>query len=223
MVTGSDDTWLRCWNAATGEETRKLTDHEARILALTFRSSGKVLVSVGLDGVINQWSTETWQEQGGLRSTWVAAFAGARARDGPSGQNLLAVDGSNSQSVELWDLSTETDKPRLKLLPKNRTPPSRPWRLHPGTARLLATGYSGGQIYACGTWPGERNSPTSRATNWAMPPLATFAPDGRTLGLDRLRQQGREPLGEVPTGRPLTILHAGPQLDHHEHGLFSRR
>ncbi len=132
------------------------------------------------------------------------------------GADLVAVDGSNSQSVELWDLSTESEKPRQKLQPKNHATISALAFTPDG--KTLATSYSGGQICL---WDATRGSELARFQGDKLGVRAlAFAPDGRTLAWTGLRQQGREPLasphGPSP-GRPRQ-----PQRDHHVHGFFSR-
>ncbi len=195
VVTGSDDTTVRCWDAATGEETKKLEGHEAKILALTFRDAGKVLVSVGLDGVIRQWDTTEWKEQGGLKHVGGAIHRGA------FGSGLLAVDGSNSQSVELWDLSKETDKPRQKLQPKNHATIMGLAFTRDG--KTLATGDTGGQICL---WDAAGGTERARFPGDALGVRSlAFTPDGQKLASTGSDNKDVS-LWEVPTGRRLAVL-----------------
>jgi eukaryotic-like serine/threonine-protein kinase len=196
VATGSDDKTLRIWNANTGEERKRLEGHEARILAVSFRNNGGILVSLGLDGVIRQWDTATWKAQPGLTHV-----GGVRRL--AFGADFLAVDGSNSQFVELWDLRSESSKPRYKLQPENQSTITALAFTPDG--HTLATGYSGGQICLWDAASGKELI-HFQGDDLSIRFLA-FTPDGRKLASTGSNNKNVT-IWEVPTGRRLSSLSA---------------
>jgi WD40 repeat protein/energy-coupling factor transporter ATP-binding protein EcfA2 len=59
IATGSSDTSVRLWDAATGQTLFTLQDHERAVNDVAFSPDGSRLVSAGEDGRLVVWNTET--------------------------------------------------------------------------------------------------------------------------------------------------------------------
>jgi hypothetical protein len=101
LATGSDDTTLRLWDAATGKEKAALSGHGSAVFAVAFAHSGKFLVSGGGDGTLRLWDMETRKEQRTLPHR-----GGNVRRVVISPDDKTVATGGSAQDVELWDLNT---------------------------------------------------------------------------------------------------------------------
>jgi serine/threonine protein kinase len=135
VVTGSDDSTLRFWDAGTGRAQESLRTRGG-IVAVAFAHSGKFLVSGDGDGNLSLWDAATHTELPPLphHSTNVRRLAIS------PDDRTLAV-GGGAQGVELWDLASRTVR---QMLPG-----------HQGTVlavvfapdgKTLATGDASGQV-----------------------------------------------------------------------------
>ncbi len=169
LATGSDDTTLRLWDAATGRQKAELPERGSAVLSVAFAHSGKFLLSGGGDGVLRVWDFAARTEQKDL------AFPNGNLRR----MTLSPDDGtvavaSGSQSVELWDLAGRTVRHKLTG--------------HHGTilaiafapdGKTLATGDTSGRIRLWNTTDGNEEA-DFEADPLGVRALA-FAPDGQTL------------------------------------------
>ncbi len=101
VVTGSDDTSLRFWDAATGREQAVLSGHRGGVFAAAFAHTGKFLVSGSGDGTVRLWDVDTRKETAALTHG-----SGNVRRVAVSPDDRTVAVGSNTQDVELWDLVT---------------------------------------------------------------------------------------------------------------------
>jgi serine/threonine protein kinase len=113
IATGSDDTSLRFWDAATGQETAKLpgpdrSGMDSSVFAVAFAHSGKFLLSGSGDGTLRQWDVATRKELGRL-----PPHTGNIRRIAIAPDDRTVALANNTQSVELWDL--ERHELRLTL------------------------------------------------------------------------------------------------------------
>jgi WD40 repeat protein len=101
LVSGSDDTTIRLWDTATGEELKTLRGHEGVVRSVTFSPDGTRLASGGYDTTIRLWDTTTGEEVNTFRGheAYVVSVA-----FNPDGTRL--VSGSNDRTVRLWDTTT---------------------------------------------------------------------------------------------------------------------
>ncbi len=101
LVTGSDDSTVRLWDAVTGRETDVLAGHGSAVFAAAFAHSGTFVVSGSGDGTIRIWDVAYRSERAvlshGNRSVRRVAIS--------TDDRTIAV-GGNTQDVELWDLSS---------------------------------------------------------------------------------------------------------------------
>jgi len=98
LATGSEDSVVRLWDAATGKLLRSLAGHRGRILALAFAPDGRRLASGSSDEDVRVWDPATAQLrfrcQGHDGSVLAVAFS-------PDGKTLAS--GSYDQTLQLWD------------------------------------------------------------------------------------------------------------------------
>jgi WD40 repeat protein/tRNA A-37 threonylcarbamoyl transferase component Bud32 len=99
LATGSDDTTLRLWDAATGREKDTLSGHHSAVFTVAFAHSGRFLLSSSGDGTIRFWDVATWKEQPAL------ALQNSNARRmALSPDDRTAALSNSMQGVDLWDL-----------------------------------------------------------------------------------------------------------------------
>jgi serine/threonine protein kinase len=168
LATGSDDTTLRFWDAATGQEKDRLTVHDSAVMGVSFAHSGRFLVSSGGDGMLRIWDAATHKEQG----QWSLHGTVRRAPLSPDDRTVAVAGGT--QGVELWDLQSRT---LLKTLPGGHGT-ILPIAFAPD-GQTLAAGDTGGFIHLWDPATGSERA-SFRGDALAVRALA-FAPDGRTL------------------------------------------
>jgi serine/threonine protein kinase len=169
LATGSDDTTLRLWDAATGQENTTLSGHNSAIFAVAFAHSGRFLLGNSGDGTLHFWDTATWKEQPPL------AHQNSNARRVVlSPDDRTAALSNKTQGVDLWDLDSRQIR---RSLPGDQG--SIMSLVFSVDGETLATGDARGRIHL---W--EPATGTERAAFRGDPVglrALTFAPDGRTL------------------------------------------
>lgn len=55
LVTGGGDNKARVWEAATGDNLARLTEHEDLVIRTAFNPHGSLIASVSWDGTIRLW------------------------------------------------------------------------------------------------------------------------------------------------------------------------
>jgi eukaryotic-like serine/threonine-protein kinase len=169
LATGGDDTSLRLWDPASGQQTGELSGHGSAVFAVAFAHSGQLLLSSDGDGVIHFWDVFSRKERPALTHH----NSNARRVVLSPNDKTVAI-GNNVQGIELWDLDT------LKL---RQALPG-----HNGSILALAFAPDG-QTLAAGDANGnirlfEPNSGVERArfSGDALGVRAlAFAPDSKTL------------------------------------------
>jgi serine/threonine protein kinase len=101
LATGSDDTTLRLWDPATGQQKEVLSGHSGAVFAVAFAHSGKFLLSSDGDGVIRFWDLPGRKERAALKH-----HNNNARRVVISPDDKTAAIGNNLQGIELWDLDT---------------------------------------------------------------------------------------------------------------------
>jgi phosphoserine phosphatase len=169
LVTGSDDTTLRVWDAATGREKAELPRRGSAVLGVVFAHSEKFLLSGGGDGILRVWDVASRTEQkemvlanGNLRRTPIA----------PDDRTVAVA--TATQGVELWDLDSRTVRQKFAG--------------HHGTilgmafapdGKTLVTGDTSGRIRFWNPATGEEEA-SFEGDTLGVRALA-FSPDSRTL------------------------------------------
>ncbi|HEY7157797.1 MAG TPA: serine/threonine-protein kinase [Gemmataceae bacterium] len=169
LATGSDDTTLRLWDAATGQEKSTLSGHDSAIFAVAFAHSGQFVLGSGGDGVLRFWDAATGKERPALSHNHSNARRLALSPD-----DRTAALSNSTQGIDLWDLDSRHIR---QSLPGDR-----------GT--ILALAFSpDGQTLATGDARGrirlwESTTGMERAS-FSGDPLSVralaFSPNGRTL------------------------------------------
>lgn len=59
LVTASDDTTVRLWDARTGERRLVLREHDQPVLDATFNTDGKLILSCSIDGQVLVWNSKS--------------------------------------------------------------------------------------------------------------------------------------------------------------------
>ncbi|KAJ1483073.1 WD40-repeat-containing domain protein [Baffinella frigidus] len=107
VVSGSADTLVKIWNAATGAEVCMLKGHLDAVLSVAFSPDGKHVVSGSSDNLVKIWDASI----GAL----VSSFAGVCTLKGHLGEvnsvgfsadGTRVVSGSVDQLVKIWDAKT---------------------------------------------------------------------------------------------------------------------
>lgn len=108
LATTSQDSSVRLWDVATGQEIGILSGHAQPVNAAAFSPDGTVLATAGEDGFIILWNVATQQlisvlngQEGAVNDL---AFA-------PSGERLVA--GYDSSALRLWDVVNRRSQLRL--------------------------------------------------------------------------------------------------------------
>ncbi|KAK3613690.1 hypothetical protein LTR22_028053 [Elasticomyces elasticus] len=108
VASGSYDTTVRLWDAATGEERQKLEGHDGGVRAVAFSPDGKTVASGSYDTTVRLWDAATGEERQKLKghNGWVSAVAFS-----PDGKTV--VPGSDDKTVRLWDAATGEETQRF--------------------------------------------------------------------------------------------------------------
>jgi WD40 repeat protein len=83
LASGSSDSTIRIWDAATGNELRVLRGHIGGVRTVTFSADGQLLASGGVDGKVKLWEASSGGE--------LASLAGHKGR-----VNIVAFSPSGS-------------------------------------------------------------------------------------------------------------------------------
>jgi WD40 repeat protein/serine/threonine protein kinase len=169
LATGSDDTTLRLWDAATGRQKAELPERGSAVLGVVFAHAEKFLLSGGGDGVLRVWDIAARTEQ-----TELAFPNGNLRRITLSPDDGTVAVASGNQGIELWELASRTARRKLAG--------------HHGTilaiafspdGKTLATGDTSGRIRLWNPISGEEEA-DFEADPLGVRALA-FSPDGQTL------------------------------------------
>jgi WD40 repeat protein len=125
IVSGSDDSTLRLWDAQTGQPIgQALQGHTGSLRPVAFSPDGKRIVSGSDDSTLRLWDAQTGQPigqplQGHTGSVSSVAFS-------PDGKRIMS--GSDDKTLRLWDISwqglLDTACNRLRYHPVLRNPQS---------------------------------------------------------------------------------------------------
>jgi WD40 repeat protein len=116
VLTASEDTSVRIWDAETGEELQKFEEHLDVVNSASFSSNGKMVVTTSKDDTVRIWNAETGEELQKLegitiRNEKFASFS-------PNGKTVLIAekfwDVATGKKEELWDVAIK-EVPELSM------------------------------------------------------------------------------------------------------------
>ena len=113
IVSASEDTTVRVWDAETGVEWKKLMGHSAGANSAVFSSDGTKVVSTSLDRTIRIWDLNNEQVmviEGHLSDVFYAAFS-------PDNKYIVSVSSDNTISV--WEVGSGKEVERFVVNTSN--------------------------------------------------------------------------------------------------------
>ncbi|WP_146066313.1 WD40 repeat domain-containing protein, partial [Candidatus Venteria ishoeyi] len=101
IVSGSDDTSLKIWDAKTGVELNTLSKHSDSVNAVAYSPDGSRIVSASGDNTLKIWDANTGIELMTLSGHTDSVNAVAYSPDG----NRI-ISGSYDKTLKIWDANT---------------------------------------------------------------------------------------------------------------------
>lgn len=108
VSSGTDETIVRVWVAATGEEIARFM-HESGVMDATFSPDGRYVASGSFDNTARIWEISTGQEI--ARMTLDLDYGPNSVAFSPDGK--LLVTGSQDMTARVWDVSTGWEVARM--------------------------------------------------------------------------------------------------------------
>jgi len=109
IVSGSEDTAIKVWDATTYKEVATLTGHYSTVYSVAYSPDGKYIVSGSEDKTIKVWDARTYKEVAKL--IW-HDFGVESVAYSPDGKYI--VSGSNDYTIKVWDAQTYTGVATLR-------------------------------------------------------------------------------------------------------------
>lgn len=104
LATGGDDSTIRLWDTATGNQLALLVGHRERVTSLAFSPDGKLLASAGgHDGTVRLWDVPRRSAIQILQSEDTDAVSVAFSPDG-----RLLASGNLDKTVTVWNMARRT-------------------------------------------------------------------------------------------------------------------
>jgi WD40 repeat protein len=114
IATASRDSFVRVWNAGTGELEARLSGHTGEVISVDWGRDSRRLVSGGSDGTALVWEVEEAEGREVLRLAKQPAQLGRFAAFSPDGEQVLTGD-IGIGAVQIWDLSLRGDAEVMNL------------------------------------------------------------------------------------------------------------
>jgi WD40 repeat protein len=109
-ASGSGDSTVKLWDAASGRELRTLAGHSKGVTALAFSPDSRFIMSGGEDSTLKLWDTTTGRPVRSFTGHSGDIRAMAFSPDGrfvlSSGTAPLSIRAENAGAVKLWDIAT---------------------------------------------------------------------------------------------------------------------
>jgi RNA polymerase sigma factor (sigma-70 family) len=208
LATASRDETVCLWDVATGQEVRRLADHQGWLRYVAFSPDGKLFASGGSpSGIIRVWDTATWKEMRQLRSpfNWIGHVTFS-----PDGKILAAS--ANRHRIFLWE--TATGRLLHELDGQEESSFAGPIAFSPDGRMLLSggvgetlrlwnivTGKEERRFLVEPPWPKEKtNSPHYHGLSEAV----AYSPDGRLIASAALHTPVR--IWNATTGKTIRSL-----------------
>jgi eukaryotic-like serine/threonine-protein kinase len=219
LATAGADGLVKLWDAATGQQQRRLAGHDGWATAVAFAPDGRTLATGGADGTARLWETATGNELATLRGHANAVCCLAFAPDGRalatgSGQVVPSAfdpasrfGGGGPGEVKLWDLPAGKERATLPAVREGVLAVS----FAPDGKTLAAATFDG--LVWLWDADGRRQRDVLRGHRGAVFALA-FTPSGRllaTAGHDQVVRLWRVSDGQhrmTLAGHPAPVLAA---------------
>ena len=109
LASGSGDKTVRIWDAASGQQLRRLEGHTLSVQSVSFSPDGGRLASASDDGTVRVWDVASGQELHRLEghTDWVGSVSFS-----PDGACLASGSGDNT--VRVWDVFSGQELRRLE-------------------------------------------------------------------------------------------------------------
>ena len=171
IVTASEDSTARVWDAATGQELPYLSGHTSWSTSATYSPDGKFIVTAGGDHTARIWDAATGQELRTLsgHSDWVnsAAFS-------PDGKFIVTASGD--KTARIWDAAA----PARNCIRSAATPPgsTQPPTAQTASSSSLPVLDGTARIWDAATGQELRTLSGHTRRRSAQPP---YSPDGKFI------------------------------------------
>jgi WD40 repeat protein len=100
IVSGGEDTFVRVWDADTGQEVLTLDGHVSIVHGVAYSPDGKRIVSAHHEGMVRVWDASTGKELFALNGHTSKVYSVAFSPDG----NRI-VSGSYDKTLMVWDVT----------------------------------------------------------------------------------------------------------------------
>jgi WD40 repeat protein len=114
IATGSGDSFVRVWNAETGELEQRLSGHTGEVITVDWGPDSRRLVSGGSDGTARVWEVDEAEGREVFRLAKQPTQLGTLAAFSPDGERVLTGD-IGIGAVQIWDLSLQGDAEVMNL------------------------------------------------------------------------------------------------------------
>jgi WD40 repeat protein len=110
VASGSGDSTVKLWDAATGEARGTLEGHSCEVTSVAFSPDSNLVASGSRDCTVRLWDAATGEARGTLEGHSDRVTSVAFSPDGK-----LVASGSGDSTVRLWDAATRAPLQTLEL------------------------------------------------------------------------------------------------------------
>uniref|UniRef100_UPI00358E2AAB periodic tryptophan protein 2 homolog isoform X2 n=1 Tax=Myxine glutinosa TaxID=7769 RepID=UPI00358E2AAB len=179
VATGGDDGKVKVWNTTSGFCFVTFTEHTSSVTAVTFTSTGFVLLSASLDGSVRAFDLHRYRNFRTFTSPRMAQF-GSLAVD-PSGE-VVCAGAKDCFDIFVWTLQTGR---LLEVLAGHQGPVSS-LCFSPSQALLVSASWDK-TVKVWDVFEGKGNRETITLNSDAL--AVTFRPDGKEIAVATLDGQ----------------------------------
>jgi WD40 repeat protein len=193
IVTASEDSTARVWNAETGEQMTTLQGHTEGVRVVSFSPDSQQLVTASTDKTARLWNAETGQQSAVLEHDGVVRSA-AFSSDG-----RRVVTASDDNTARVWDVQT-----REQIVLRGHTARVRDAAFSPNGRYVLTAS----DDKTARLWDSRTGKPIRDLEGHTQPVRGVaFSPDGERAVTTSLEHSAR--VWNVETGKPSFVLDHG--------------